>query len=141
MNEKQYIPGTRPEWGRELRDDEYNGLVDKNGNKRELHIDKSLKVIDSKRVCKVNEEVKVIDDNKKLLASCKYFTTTQIKADGTLKVDVDDKSFASITVVEGEGEVIVDGNSEALKHGDTCFIPAGFDYTLKGKLTIIEARV
>ena len=33
MNEKQYIPGTRPEWGRELRDDEYNGLVDKNGNK------------------------------------------------------------------------------------------------------------
>ena len=115
--------------------------VDKNGNKRELHIDKSLKVIDSKRVCKVNEEVKVIDENKKLLASCKYFTTTQIKADGTLKVEVDENSFASITVVEGAGEVIVDGNKETLKLGDTCFIPAGSSYTLNGKMTIIEARV
>lgn len=32
MNEKRYIPGTRPEWGRELRDDENNALIDKNGN-------------------------------------------------------------------------------------------------------------
>ena len=32
MNEKRYIPGTRPGWGRELRDDENNALIDKNGN-------------------------------------------------------------------------------------------------------------
>lgn len=31
MNEKRFIPGTKPGWGKELRDDEYNGLVDKNG--------------------------------------------------------------------------------------------------------------
>ena len=115
--------------------------VDKNGNKRELHIDKSLKVIDSKRVCKVNEEVKVIDANKKLLASCKYFTTTEIKAEGELKINVDDSSFASITVVEGHGSVVVDGKEESLALGDTCFIPAGYDYILKGKMKVIEARI
>ncbi len=115
--------------------------VDKFGNKRELHIDKSLKVIDPTKVCKVNEEVKVIDENRKQLASCKYFTTTEIKVDGEVEIEVDDSSFASITVVEGNGGVVVDGNLETLDLGDTCFIPAGCNYTLKGRMTIIEARV
>ncbi len=115
--------------------------VDAKGNKRELHIEKSLKVIDPQRVGIVNEEVKQLDANKKLLASCKYFTTTEIKVDGTLDVEVDGDSFASITVVDGCGEVIVDGNKETLALGDTCFIPANYNYTLKGKMTIIEARV
>ena len=30
--EKRPIPGTRPEWGRYLPDDDYNSLVDANGN-------------------------------------------------------------------------------------------------------------
>ena len=30
--EKNYIPGTNPEWGRELPDDYDNSLVDKGGN-------------------------------------------------------------------------------------------------------------
>ncbi|MCR4874585.1 MAG: class I mannose-6-phosphate isomerase [Clostridia bacterium] len=115
--------------------------VDAKGNKRELHIEKSLKVIDPQRVGIVNEEVKQLDANKKLLASCKYFTTTEIKVDGTLDVEVNGDSFASITVVDGCGEVIVDGNKETLALGDTCFIPANYNYTLKGKMTIIEARV
>ena len=115
--------------------------VDAKGNKRELHIEKSLKVIDPQRVGIVNEEVKQLDKNKKLLASCKYFTTTEIKVDGTLDVEVNGDSFASITVVDGCGEVIVDGNKEVLALGDTCFIPANYNYTLKGKMTIIEARV
>ena len=115
--------------------------VDAKGNKRELHIEKSLKVIDPQRVGIVNEDVKQLDANKKLLASCKYFTTTEIKVDGTLDVAVNGDSFASITVVDGCGEVIVDGNKEVLALGDTCFIPANYNYTLNGKMTIIEARV
>ena len=30
--EKNYIPGTRPEWNRELPDEDNNSLVDKHGN-------------------------------------------------------------------------------------------------------------
>ena len=115
--------------------------VDAKGNKRELHIEKSLKVIDPQRVGIVNEDVKQLDANKKLLASCKYFTTTEIKAEGELKVNVDDSSFASITVVEGHGSVVVDGKEESMALGDTCFIPAGYDYILKGKMKVIEARI
>lgn len=29
---KNFIPGTRPEWGRELPDEDENSLVDKHGN-------------------------------------------------------------------------------------------------------------
>ena len=115
--------------------------VDAKGNKRELHIDKSLKVIDSSRVCKVNEEVKEFDVNKKLLASCKYFTTTEIKVDYEMAIEVNEDSFASITVVEGGGEIDVDGNKEILNLGDTCFIPAGHNYALMGRMTVIEARI
>lgn len=32
MKEKDYIPGTNPEWGRELPDGDLNSLVDKSGN-------------------------------------------------------------------------------------------------------------
>ena len=31
MSEKRYIPGTNPNWNRELPDEDYNSLVDKNG--------------------------------------------------------------------------------------------------------------
>ncbi|MDO5480460.1 MAG: hypothetical protein Q4F58_02200 [Candidatus Saccharibacteria bacterium] len=32
MNEKRYIPGTNPNWNRELPDEDTNSLVDKHGN-------------------------------------------------------------------------------------------------------------
>ncbi len=115
--------------------------VDAFGKKRELHIDKSLKVIDSSKVCKVNEEVKIIDDKTKLLAQCKYFTTREITVDDEREIEVDDSSFASITVVDGNGEIIVDNNLEKINRGDTVFIPAGYNYKLNGKMVVIEARI
>ncbi len=115
--------------------------VDAKGNKRELHIDKSLKVIDSSRVCKMNDGVKQLDQDTKLLASCKYFETKEIKVDGEKTISGTMDSFKSITVVDGEGIISVDGNRDPLNLGDTCFIPAGHDYTVKGKMTIIEAML
>lgn len=32
MNEKRYIPGTKPEWNRELPDENDNSLIDKHGH-------------------------------------------------------------------------------------------------------------
>ena len=31
-NNKRFIPGTNPNWGRELPDEDYNSLVDNHGN-------------------------------------------------------------------------------------------------------------
>lgn len=115
--------------------------VDAKGNKRELHIDKSLKVIDSSRVCKMNDGVKQLDQDTKLLASCKYFETKEMKIDGEKTIQGTMETFKSITVVDGEGIISVDGNRDPLNLGDTCFIPAGHDYTVKGKMTIIEAML
>ncbi len=116
--------------------------VDKNGNKRELHIDKSLKVIDSTKVCKVNEEVKVVSDSEKLLATCKYFTGREYEVNGEKQINMTDDSFASVTVVKGNGSIVFDGVEEKANLGDTFFIPAGnVSYTLKGNMTVVEARV
>ena len=116
--------------------------VDKNGNKRELHIEKSLKVIDSSRVSKVNAGVLDLDDETRLLASCKYFEVLERTVIDRLKLKGTPETFVSLTVVEGYGEILVDGHTDNLNLGDTCFIPAGYDYTITGRnMKVIEARL
>ena len=116
--------------------------VDKNGNKRELHIEKSLKVIDPTRVSKVNTGVLDLDDETKLLASCKYFEVLERTVIDRIRCKGSKDTFVSLTAVKGYGEVEVDGHTDYLNLGETCFIPAGYDYTITGKnMTIIEAKL
>ncbi|MDE6869946.1 MAG: class I mannose-6-phosphate isomerase, partial [Clostridia bacterium] len=52
--------------------------VDDKGNKRQLHIDKALDVTDTSKVVKANENSVRVDGNTVTLASCKYFTASEI---------------------------------------------------------------
>ena len=116
--------------------------VDANGKKRELHIEKSLKVIDSSRVSKVNAGVLDLDDETRLLASCKYFEVLERTVIDRIKCKGSPETFVSLTVVEGFGEILVDGHTDNLNLGDTCFIPAGYDYQITGRnMKIIEAKL
>lgn len=120
---------------------DYN-RVDKNGNQRQLHIDKALQVIDPNMISSANSTVKKITKNVKELCNCKYFKATEIKVDNCINITMDSNSFATITCVEGEGEIAFDSELEIIKKGDTYFIPASDKaYTLYGTLTVIEARV
>ena len=116
--------------------------VGKDGKKRELHIDKSLKVIDPTKVCKVNEGVVCISNEEKELASCKYFKVKELKIENKKFININEDSFISLTVVSGEGCISVDGNEEKLSLGDTCFVPANSkECYLDGAMTLIEAYV
>lgn len=120
---------------------DYN-RVDKDGNKRQLHIEKALNVIDANMISTANETVKVINKNIKDLCDCKYFKATEIKVDNCINVRMTSQSFATVTCVSGEGEIAFDGELETIKMGDTYFIPASDkDYTLFGNLKVIEARI
>lgn len=116
--------------------------TDASGNKRQLHIDKGVEVADTQKVVKPNEFSKKLSDSVTQLASCKYFTTYEIKCEEEYSFDVGSESFVSLTVVEGSGAIMADGNCISLDLGDTVFLPAGIGKTaLYGNLKAISARV
>ena len=116
--------------------------VDKTGKKRELHIEKALKVVNTSAVCKVNESVVRESENVRRLAENKYFTVREISVDPLFKGSVDEDCFLSLTCIKGDG-VLVWGEEELkIERGDTYFLPAGLgEFSLRGEMKLISARV
>ncbi|MDE5756430.1 MAG: class I mannose-6-phosphate isomerase [Clostridia bacterium] len=116
--------------------------VDDKGNKRALHIDKALDVTDTAKVVKANENSVRVDDNTVTLASCKYFTASEITCEEEYTFEVGEDSFVSLTVVDGSGAIMADGNCISLDLGDTVFLPAGLGkVNIYGNLKAISAKV
>ena len=107
---------------------DYN-RVDKNGLPRELHIKKSLDVIDLK-------QYKKSQINNEYLADNQYFTVKRVDFNGELKIATD-HSFASFTFLDGEGTV----NDLAYSQYDTFFLPYQKECLIKGKGTVIISSV
>lgn len=100
--------------------------TDKNGNKRELHIQKALDVLDYRRYEPQNfESSSVKNDNfsSKLLAKCKYFQCESCNIHGIMPLTLNTDSFKSIICVTGEG--IIRNRNEEIKFemGDSLFLP------------------
>lgn len=107
------------------------GRVDKNGNTRELHVEKALAVSSLQKFEKAE-----FDGN--VLGECEYFTVTKHSVNGEMKFTATEESFNAVTCVGGEGQI----NGEKINRGDTFFIPAGYgDYTICGNLEIIFTKV
>ena len=103
--------------------------VDKNGNKRELHIDKALNVINLKKYNPI-----IFSNN--VLAECKYFISSL--GDSSMKeLRAFGDSFITFTIIEGEGKV----NDIDCKKGDTFFIPANKKAEFKGVFSFIYSRI
>ena len=108
---------------------DYN-RVDKNGNSRELHIQKALEVIDYNKY-----EVK--KSNGDLLADNQYFTVKDMSFDGEITLQANEKSFISFTFIKGEGKV----DDIEYKQYDTFFLPYGKKCVVKGKGTLVISSV
>ena len=103
------------------------GRRDKNGNLRELHIDKAMLVTDFKKF-----EPKKFPDH--ILGISKYFNAQKIVVDGDVSLQANEKSFHCITCIGGDGQI----NGEKIRRGDSFFVPAGFGtYPLTGNMTVI----
>lgn len=104
---------------------------DKNGNERELHVDKALKVTDFKKY------VSPKTDGERFAMS-KYFTAFKINVDGVTLLTADKKSFKCVTLVDGSCEI----NGVRMLLGDSFFVPAGFgEFSLVGNCTVIVAEI
>lgn len=103
---------------------------DKNGNYRELHIDKALKVIDYKKFSYTKPSSSLLADNK-------YFKVERFELKGELKISANKDSFVTFTFLNGKGKV----DDLDFAQFDTFFLPCGKSCTLKGEGIFIMSSV
>ena len=112
------------------------GRKDKNGNERELHVEKALKV--TSLTAFENKALSVPTSAGEVIGASKYFTVTKVRVLGEKVLKTDKRSFCCLTCVKGNGEV--DGQS--VKAGDSFFVPADFgEFIIKGDMEIIMTQV
>jgi len=108
---------------------------DKNGNLRELHMEKALEVIDkslpkSDYSASVTEKTDTV--TKTTLCTCEYFTAQSLAiTNGAYEIAPDKMLFALCT--QGEGKYIHNGTEYELKKGDSYLFPHG-----TGSFTVIS---
>lgn len=106
------------------------GRKDKNGNERELHIDKALKVTNLRKFEPIS-----FDD---CLGQCEYFTVKKQVINGAITLYADETSFQCVTCVKGDGFI----EDMEIKQGDSFFVPAGYGkYILKGNIEIVVTNI
>ena len=106
------------------------GRRDKNGNLRELHVEKALEVTDlgpAKKVQPVRGHI----------GSCKYFAVDKISLSGRItdriSGTVGDETFLHILILDGQGTIRNGSDELKYKKGDSFFLPAGSgDYDITG---------
>lgn len=103
---------------------------DKNGNYRELHIDKALNVINLNKY-QPNQEV------DGYLANNQYFKVKKIEINEELTLSADDGAFISFTFIDGEGYV----DDVPYQIYDTFFLPYQKKCKIKGNGTIIVSTL
>lgn len=132
---------------------DYN-RVDKNGNKRELHIDKALDVMNQKGSQKPVQPMRLVRFREGImiekLYQCKYFTVEKVKLDTQrckkkdAKFRTRDNSFRVVLCIEGCGTISwegEDGNTKYLDfyRGDCIFVPAdSVEYRAHGRAEVLR---
>ncbi len=112
------------------------GRVGKDGNPRELHIEKGVMASN----CQKTEprEIKSCPDGTRVLGSCKYFEVKEVKLSGEKSFFADEKSYHALIVCEGQAELKTKNCSVTINLGETVFIPANLgEYSLIGEATIL----
>ena len=108
---------------------------DKFGNKRELHLQKALDVLDYRKYDPADAEA------SKDEIRCKYFDVSIIDVEGEKTIRLTDDSFYSVTCIKGEGMLHIDTDMRIIA-GETFFIPAIHSIIkVDGNLSIIVTRV
>lgn len=101
---------------------------DKNGNRRELHVDKAIDVLDYHQYDNpltkaTNQEIG--GNTVRQLAHCKYFNCVSYRIEEEMSLVLTDKSFLAIVCVGGEGEITLEDEKIEFHRGESLFITAG----------------
>ncbi|MBQ4268927.1 MAG: class I mannose-6-phosphate isomerase [Clostridia bacterium] len=106
------------------------GRKDKNGNERELHIEKALKVTNLNKFIPITF--------KDCLGKSEYFTVQKYEINGEKLLSTNEKSFHCLTCVKGNGFI----EDIRIEQGDSYFVPANYgNYEIKGSLELILTKI
>ena len=112
------------------------GRKDKNGNERELHIDKALKVTNLSKFDATPLRVPL--GNGERIGISRYFTVTKLCVNGEVTENADEKSFRALTCVRGEGWI----EDKKMQAGDSYFVPANYEkFVLKGNMEVVMTEI
>ncbi len=120
---------------------------DKDGNYRELHVDRAIDVIDRTPIVPSqvfdNNEVTLKDARLRSLFECQYFNVMRVQVKGgRVKFMCAKETFHSLLVVKGDGYLECKGNRYEFRAGDSIFIPAGFgEYYIHGNNEILMSKL
>lgn len=120
--------------------------VDDKGNKRPLHIEEALEVIDFKRSYSQNNlkgtSIKLSGSVKTPLVKNRFFTVEHFDIQQYLKEVADGSRFFIYIIVSGEGTIRYDTGSIPVSLGDSVLIPAALgNYTIEGSMQVLKAYV
>ncbi len=112
---------------------------DRFGNKRELHLDKALAVLDYKRYTPQKAEA-----DSHVVCRCKYFESMvyEVRSGSDITIPGDDSRFEAVVCIEGNVVITVDDKNVALGAGECAFVTAsGSPLTIEGNASIMVCRV
>ncbi len=119
------------------------GRLGADGKPRPLHISKALDVINRKRMQRNDLEPDITIypfGIVKTLSQCEYFTVEHLTLKGKAGL-MEEKSFLSAVLLDGEAVLSYLGGSMRLKKGDSIFVPAKCRITLMGEADIICTHI
>jgi len=123
--------------------------VDRFGNRRELHIDKALDVMNLSSSAAPRQPMRVLNYRagvaSELLSRCKYFEVYRMIVNTERRQLVhyraDEFSYRVLLCISGCGIIRYDGGEITFYKGDCIFVPAdSVDMTLHGKAEFLDVR-
>ena len=115
---------------------------DKDGNLRELHVEKAIKAskFNMANVIGKNKTVALGNTVVTTLTECEFFTVKKYEIKDLAKIEINADRFEMLICTEGEFDVLYNGGSLHIKAGDSVFIPAILEgYELRGKGDILRS--
>lgn len=119
--------------------------VDKNGQKRPLHIEKALAAANLHSSAAPRQPMRVLRYRQgaaqELLCRCQYFEVHRLLVNGSAAYGADALAFRVLLCIGGAGMILWDGGSIPVRKGDCVFYPAASEDThLQGKLQFLDVR-
>jgi len=123
---------------------DYN-RIDKNGNKRQLHIDKALDVLNLNKFIEPKRPLRLLkyknECANEFISRCKYFEVHRCLVNSEYKFSADEFSFRVLLCMDGQGKMSYEKKEFIISKGDCIFVPANScDITLSGSLECLDVR-
>ena len=121
--------------------------TDRDGKKRELHLDKALEILDLHMGEAVKQPPRTVHYypgcSREVLGRCRYFETERIQVSMGFSFTVTDGSYQVLLCIDGRGGLETEGGRRPLRFakGDCVFIPAGTGRChVLGNTTLLKVR-